>query len=293
MDAELHSDTEQATANTARPFDDPPAQPPEIDPPLDRRSGRHGGRRWSDLSAGQQTTLVEKLTALNSHGTPQGPPLEILAEACAVLDPACDFSLTLVEANEAPRCVVSSSDRARILTERQIEDNDGPTIEAVRRRSNLLGLQLAEVADRWPRFTPLATAVGYLTMNVIVLGADSAIVGALSAFGREDPRIRQPRVDLLTGIADAGATAMANHTEQARLTQLSDQLQVALHSRVVIEQAKGILAARLAVDTEAAFSLLRRYARNNGKRVHDVASDVIEGKVSALELRLIGRRHTA
>jgi hypothetical protein len=257
---------------------------------VDRRDRRRSGRRWWDLSVDQQLTFVDGITAWNEITSEPGPPLALLIETCTSLAPNCDFALTMMGEERAMTCEVASADPAKLLTERQIEDGAGPVVDALNGRSHILECDLEVAGEAWPRFTPLALAIGYSVVHVISLRAGEEAIGALTIYCREEADGGQPRLDLLKKLAGVSAAGVANQREHLRIELLSRQLQHALDSRIVIEQAKGMLAARLVVDPETAFSLLRRYARNNGKRIHDAAREVLEGNITALDLRIVRRR---
>ena len=96
--------------------------------------------------------------------------------------------------------------------------------------------------------------------------------------------MRQADVDAAQALADVATIAILRHREAVEGQHLNEQLQIALNSRIVIEQAKGMVAERLGVNMELAFSTLRNHARNHNLRLIDVARDVIRGTLSAAAL---------
>jgi AmiR/NasT family two-component response regulator len=110
-------------------------------------------------------------------------------------------------------------------------------------------------------------------------------IGALNLFRLETGPMRDSDVIAAQAFADIATIGILQHRAAVEAQVLNDQLNHALNSRIVLEQAKGVLAERAGLDMEQSFSLLRNYARNNGLRLVDVARGVIDGTVSAASLQ--------
>ncbi|MGH3865014.1 MAG: ANTAR domain-containing protein [Pseudonocardiaceae bacterium] len=85
-------------------------------------------------------------------------------------------------------------------------------------------------------------------------------------------------------MADVATIGLIQEQALHQQDTLAEQLQIALDSRVLIEQAKGVLAERHHIDPGQAFTLLRNYARNHGQRLTELAAAVIDGRTTATEL---------
>ena len=110
------------------------------------------------------------------------------------------------------------------------------------------------------------------------------IIGALNLFHAEPGEMRQADIDAAQAFADVATIAILQHRAALEAQVLNEQLNHALNSRVVIEQAKGMVAERAGLDMEQAFATLRNHARNHNLRLVDLASDVIGGAVAVADL---------
>jgi len=104
-------------------------------------------------------------------------------------------------------------------------------------------------------------------------------VGALSLFRTSPGTPPEDELVVAQALADVAATAFMRRRDQESQAKLVNQLQAALSSRIVIEQAKGIIAGRLGIDVAAAFTLLRQYARRHNRLLSEVAAQVVAGTI--------------
>ncbi|MFI7386776.1 ANTAR domain-containing protein [Streptomyces sp. NPDC049813] len=136
----------------------------------------------------------------------------------------------------------------------------------------------APMRARWPRWTARVATLGHGRITGLPLPAKEGPGGALVLFGAPGSNLDDKALALARSFADAAAHTLALQREVAESRALATQLEHALSSRVVVEQAKGILAAQHGLTLEAAFAGLRRYARSHQRKVADVSRDVIAGE---------------
>src|SRR6202035_1879837 len=136
---------------------------------------------------------------------------------------------------------------------------------------------LAAEAARWPRFAPAAREVGFAAVQALPMRLREQVIGALNLF-RAVPGALPP-ADIRVGqaLADVATISLLHERSMRHSDTLNEQLQTALNSRVIIEQAKGKLAERLGVDTDQAVSLLRDRARTSNRRLSDLARAFVDG----------------
>jgi GAF domain-containing protein len=215
--------------------------------------------------------------------------LHTLANRCAELFEAAEAGVMLADQRGGLRVVASSSERARLLELFELQGEQGPCLDSFRTGQAFVAEDLADESGRWPLFSREAMAAGFRSAHSLPLRFRAEVIGALNLFSTEPGTFER---DL------AGAQAMADIATisilQARALRdarvLADQLQRALDSRVVIEQAKGVLAERTQGNLDDAFKMLRTYARNHNRRLHDVATAVISSLIPIEELGPVPRR---
>ena len=181
----------------------------------------------------------------------------------------------------ALKTVASSHERTELLELFQLQNDEGPCLDTFRQGQPVTCLDLGREGGRWPTFSAHAYERGYRAVHTRPMRVHGTVIGALNLFG--DQRGPVPETDLYTAqaLADIATISIIKDRTAATLTQLVEQLQTALNSRVVIEQAKGVLAARLEIDMDDAFSRLRHRARSHHERLTDVAHDLLDGTIDA------------
>lgn len=161
--------------------------------------------------------------------------------------------------------------------ELQVELQSGPSVEAVAtgRPVTVDDLMVGDWALRWPAYVSRARGAGLRAVAGIPMLADGQAIGAINLYD-DSARSWSPQDVRVAGIlADIATTCLLHASALQRQRRMSEQLRQALETRVVIEQAKGILAAACGVDVDAAFAILRKHARDRNDRIHDVADAVV------------------
>ncbi|NNN37609.1 GAF and ANTAR domain-containing protein [Streptomyces sp. S3(2020)] len=131
----------------------------------------------------------------------------------------------------------------------------------------------------WPRYTSRALALGYGRVVALPLRVGEETLGALVLLGPGSTPLDPALPALGQALTDAAGWALERDRALRESRALADQLGQALTSRIVIEQAKGMLAGRLAVSVDEAFHVLRGHARSHRRRLTDVAADVVRGRL--------------
>jgi GAF domain-containing protein len=186
--------------------------------------------------------------------------------------------LVLADNRGALRAVAASSEDAELTELLQLQSDEGPCLDCYRTSAVVRADDIAEAADRWPAFVAaLANGGAYRSVHALPLRLRGQAIGALNLFHRAPGPL--PEDDLVLGqaLADVATIGILSERLIRRGEAVNEQLQTALNSRVVIEQAKGVLAQHAGVDMNQAFDLLRRYARGNNLRLADVARRLTVG----------------
>jgi AmiR/NasT family two-component response regulator len=137
---------------------------------------------------------------------------------------------------------------------------------------------LSLAAERWPRFAPRAQAEGFLSVHAFPLRHRGSTIGALNVFGTSAGQLEPDDVRIVQALADVATIGLLQERAIRHGEVLTEQLQGALNSRITIEQAKGALAQLRGITPDAAFTLLREYARRHHLRLGDVARNVLTGQ---------------
>ena len=210
--------------------------------------------------------------------------LHTLAQRCVTLLEIDAAGLMLADQRGALHATAASAENARLLELFELQTDAGPCLDAFRTGEPVVNADLHANEHRWPRFAEAAEAAGYVSVHALPLRLRSTVIGALNLFcaqlgslSEEDIRTGQALAD----VATIGILAQRN-LQQAEL--LTTQLQTALNSRVIIEQAKGVLAERHQITVDEGFALLREYSRSRNRLLSDVARDVALRAPAAAEL---------
>ena len=210
--------------------------------------------------------------------------LTMLVDRCVdVLDVGA-AGLMLVAPEGDLRVMASSSEAMRVLELFELQAQEGPCLDCYRTGEAVVNQDLAAVDGRWPRFAPEALAAGFHSVHALPMRLRGTVIGALNLFHIDPGEMRQSDIAAAQALADVATIAILQHRAAHEAQVVNEQLNVALNSRVVIEQAKGMVAERNVVNMEEAFSTLRNHARNHNLRLADVARDVIEGRLAASAL---------
>ena len=181
------------------------------------------------------------------------------------------------------RFTASSDETLKQLEALQIELDEGPCLLAFRTGETVIAEDL-RTDERFPRFAPRAMDHGMAAVYSFPLRWGDSVLGALNLYREEPGEFHDEQVDAGHTFAQVAAVFLHHADELQESLLLNKQLQHALDSRVLIEQAKGFVAARHDIDPEEAFQVLRRYARHRGVRLVDVARAVVERALSPDDL---------
>ncbi len=210
--------------------------------------------------------------------------LHRLALRCVELLDCTEVGLMLADASGALRVMASSSERSDALELLQLQNEEGPCFECYQRGSAVWSGDLSADLSRWPTFAPAAVERGFYSIQALPMRVRGETIGALNLFRSDRGRLTTVDLPLGQGMADIASIALLQERVVTESHLLVRQLQGALTSRVVIEQAKGILAEQAAIGVDAAFIRLRAHARAGNLRLSDVAQQLIDGELNATAL---------
>jgi GAF domain-containing protein len=200
-----------------------------------------------------------------------------LADRCVKLLGVSAAGVMLASPAGGLGLVASSSEAMRLLELFELQAQEGPCLDAFRTGQPVGHEKLQAGAGRWPSFSAAALQAGFRSVLALPLRLREATLGALNLFSVTQAPMDEADVIVARAFADLATLSIVQHRAAAEAQHVNEQLSAALTSRVVIEQAKGVIAERAGIDLAEAFSRLRAYARNNNLRLTDVAQAAIDG----------------
>ena len=204
-----------------------------------------------------------------------------LADSCVdVLDVGA-AGIMIAGPDGALRVMAASSEPMRVLELFELQAEEGPCLDCYGSGRAVLNQDLPPEDGRWPRFALEALSAGFQSVNALPMRLRGQVIGALNLFHLEPGAMRPADVDAAQALADVATIAILQHRARLEAQLINDQLNQALNSRVIIEQAKGMVAEREGIGVEEAFARLRRYARNQNLLLSDVAESVVDGTMPA------------
>jgi GAF domain-containing protein len=203
--------------------------------------------------------------------------LHLLTDRTVRLLGASAAGVVLADPRGELRVAAASSEEAGLLELFQLQNDQGPCLDCFRTGQPVTATDLASQAQSWPRFADAATRAGFRTVEALPMRLRDQVIGALNLFRAEPDSFDPADLRIAQALADVATIGLLHERNVRRSETVAEQLQAALNSRVVLEQAKGKLAERLGIDMDRAFTMLRDYARNANQRLTDVARDFVVG----------------
>ncbi|MCC8246652.1 GAF and ANTAR domain-containing protein [Saccharothrix luteola] len=234
------------------------------------------GERLVDTFVELADTLVDDFDVIDF--------LHMLVDRCVELLDVDAAGLLLADQRGRLQLIASSNEQARLLELFQLQNDDGPCLDAFATGTRVSHPDLAEAGERWPRFTAVAAEAGFAAVDALPMRLRSEVIGALNLFRNRSGELDAGALRTATALVDVATIGLLQQRSIHHHQVLTEQLQTALNSRVVVEQAKGLVAERLQVDMDTAFAALRGYARGHNLKLSGVAHAVIAGDIDTPQL---------
>ena len=200
-----------------------------------------------------------------------------LADRCVDLLGVSAAGVMLVSPAGSLVLVASSSEAMRLLELFELQAQEGPCLDAFRTGEPVGHEDLEAGAGRWPSFSAAALQAGFASASALPLRLREVTLGALNLLSATRAPMAEADVIVARAFADLATLSIVQHRASAEAQHLNEQLSASLTSRVVIEQAEGVICERAGVDLAQAFTRLRAYARSRNLRLTDVAQAAIDG----------------
>ncbi len=229
----------------------------------------------------RQQALLETLVALADTLDADYDPAEhlhMLADHCVE---ALDAAAAGVLLSNGPQLEVAaaSSREVRVLELFEALQREGPCVDAFERGVPVRECDLSGSAKRWPGFAPQAIELGYRCVYARPMARGGERIGALNVFWSDATCIDPAGEVVAKNLADMATIGILHERALSAANEQILRLRRAQDQRAVVEQAKTLLAERLAVEPDEAYDWLRRYARDRNQRLRDVSQRFINGEL--------------
>ncbi len=215
--------------------------------------------------------------------------LDRLVRTSVELLPVQEAGLLLADPRGRLELLAATSEAATVVELFQLEnDEGGPCVRCVDQGVMVVVDDLAAAGQEWPRLAAHAVDVGLRAVTAVPMRLRDEVIGGLNLFGAEAVGLSHHEERIAQALADMATITILQQRVEHRSSQLAEQLQYALSSRVVIEQAKGVLAEYAGLDMGRAFAALREFAHRHGYRLGDVADSLVQRRRAPAELLVPG-----
>jgi transcriptional regulator with GAF, ATPase, and Fis domain len=239
------------------------------------------------VTAGRERAVTEAFVALATSladGADVVDLLSALAEDTTRLLDVASTGMLLADQRGVLHVVAASSEATRSLEVFQLQREQGPCLDCFHTGTPVAVADLSAEADRWPHFVGAAVAAGFASVHAVPMRLRDRVLGTVGLFGTRTGVLTEDDLRLGQALAYVAAVALVQERAAEDRAMINAQLQTALDSRVVLEQAKGVLSQRGNLDMDQAFAMLRGYARDHNLRLTDVARAVTSRKLPAERL---------
>ena len=203
--------------------------------------------------------------------------LTTLSERCVDILDATAAGIMLATPEGELRAMVSSNEAMRVVELFELQSQDGPCFDCYRTGQPVATSDLTVRDQPWPAFAAVARAEGFLAAEAVPMRLRSNVIGALNLFRTEPTSLHGDDLAVAQSLADVATIAILQHRHAVDVEHVNQQLAAALVNRIIIEQAKGIIAERRSITPDEAFKLLRSSARNHNQRLAELARSVVDG----------------
>jgi GAF domain-containing protein len=218
--------------------------------------------------------VIEVLTLLSSRS------VELLDAAAA--------GILLADSDGHLRVIGASTEQIQLLELFQIQNDEGPCLDSFNTGQVVVHTDLDKDSP-WPLFAAHCTKAGFASACAVPLRLNARTLGCLNLFMNESCGLTDTEVALAQALSDVASIAAVQDQLTRDAAIREGHLQRALTSRIAIEQAKGMIAQHNRIDMDKAFARLRTFARNNNRRLTEVAEAIVAGTTPIDGLRPAGR----
>lgn len=205
--------------------------------------------------------------------------LHTLAEECVGLLDVAQAGLLLADPNGELQVLASTSEESQLVEILQLQAGEGPCMECYHSKTVITIDDIRALDGRWPGFQHAALSQGFRSVHAIPLRIHDRVIGAIGLFGTETGALSQEDAAIGQALADVATISLLQERNIRESHVVNDQLQRALNTRVIIEQAKGVISHTSSVDVSEAFNRIRAYARKHQRSLQETATDIVDRRL--------------
>ena len=235
------------------------------------------------MTESREHEIIRSFVDLSNELVDDYDVVEMLAQLtahCASLLDISSAGLLLADGRGVLHLMASSSERTHHLELFQLQRDEGPCLDCYRERAPVKVADLEAEQERWPEFCEAARAVGFRSVHALPMHLKGNVLGTLGLFGEEVGALEDDDLALAQALVHVASVAIINERAANDRETINAQLQHALTSRIVVEQAKGVIAHGGNLEMDAAFAVLRRYARDHSRKLSDVAGEIVRRELA-------------
>ncbi|TKK89504.1 GAF and ANTAR domain-containing protein [Herbidospora galbida] len=216
--------------------------------------------------------------------------LQSLAERAVEIFDVDAAGIVLADPRGTLTLVAASSEEVRLLELFQLQEEEGACLDCYRSGTLVTCADLSAAPPKWPMFAAAARELGFSAVHAFPLRLRDQVLGAIGLFNAAPGGLSQDTVTVAQALADVATIGILNERTLREHQMVTEQLHFALNSRVLLEQAKGMLAERAQIEVGEAFAALRKYARDHNRTLSSVARELIDNRSGMTDLITAARR---
>jgi GAF domain-containing protein len=243
--------------------------------------------RTDAVATGRERRLVATFVELADTLVEDFDVVELLytlTERVVEMSIASEAGILLADEAGNLQFMAASKERTHLLELFQVQNQEGPCQDCFISGDPVGVADLEDARERWPLFAPKALSLGFRSVQAVPLRLRGEILGALNLFRNDIGGIGEDDQLVVQAMGDIATIGLLQQRAAHRAATVTNQLQHALHSRISIEQAKGVIREQSGLSIDASFALLRAHARNHNHKLSDLARAVVEHEIDAAGL---------
>ncbi len=210
--------------------------------------------------------------------------LHTLVEECTKILDTDQGGLMLVDSSGELQLMTSTSEEADFVEVMQLNASSGPCIECFTTGKAVSVADISAGGSRWPEFQKAAIQGGFKSAHATPMRLRGQVIGTMNLFSTTLGQLNERDIALAQALTDVATIALLQERIVSDARVVPDQLHRALDTRILIEQAKGMISHTFAIPMDSAFDVIRTYARNNGLAIRTVAERISQRTIEVRSL---------